>query len=167
MVMRQVRSTPELLRDYANLLDALRERGVVRSSNNPVADYAEALVCRAFGYERALSNSTGYDARDPSTMETFQVKARRLMATNASPQLGSLRGLDRDIRPFDYLIGVLFDGDFTVRRAAVIPFVAVRSAVRPDAYVGGMRFVLRDSVWTLPGVSEITSDLRAAAAAWS
>ena len=40
---------PELLRCFANILDELKERKVVRTRNNPVADYAEWLVTRQFG----------------------------------------------------------------------------------------------------------------------
>ena len=34
---------PELLKCFADVLDELKERGVVRTRNNPVSDYAEWL----------------------------------------------------------------------------------------------------------------------------
>lgn len=37
-------STPELLRCFADILDELKQRGIVRTRNNPVADYAEWLT---------------------------------------------------------------------------------------------------------------------------
>jgi hypothetical protein len=37
----------ELLLAYARLMEELRSRGIVRSSNNPVADFTEFLVARA------------------------------------------------------------------------------------------------------------------------
>ena len=43
-------STRKLLALYASLLDALRSRGVLRSANNPLADYAEGLCARAMGW---------------------------------------------------------------------------------------------------------------------
>jgi hypothetical protein len=39
---RATRSEP--LTGYANVMDQMRKRGVVRSSNNSVADYCEALA---------------------------------------------------------------------------------------------------------------------------
>jgi hypothetical protein len=36
----------ELLGQYANILQELSDRGVCRSTNNPVADLAETLVIR-------------------------------------------------------------------------------------------------------------------------
>jgi len=41
----------QLLRQYANTLAALRERGVVRSANAPAGDYAEWLCAKALGGE--------------------------------------------------------------------------------------------------------------------
>ena len=39
----------QLLEVYCALMSELRERGVVRSANNPVADYTETLVSNAAG----------------------------------------------------------------------------------------------------------------------
>ena len=38
-----------LLRLFAEVLDELKDRGVLRSRNNPVGDYSEQLAIRAFG----------------------------------------------------------------------------------------------------------------------
>ena len=50
-----------LLRQYAVVLDALAEAEAIRSKNNPVADYAEWLVARAFRFELMTKSSKGYD----------------------------------------------------------------------------------------------------------
>jgi len=53
----------ELLRTHAALSLALREKGITRSANNPVADYAEGLGCAALGLELASASTPGYDGR--------------------------------------------------------------------------------------------------------
>jgi hypothetical protein len=52
---------------YASVLRTLRDRGVVRTGNNPAGDYAELLVCKAFGLEGQRNSNQGFDARCPST----------------------------------------------------------------------------------------------------
>jgi hypothetical protein len=155
-----------LLADFADLLDELRRRGVVRSSNNPVADYAEALVAKAFRLDLAKTVATGYDAQDPRTGETYQVKARRLTDFNKSRQRGVIRKLDAANPPFDYLVGVLFERDFRVLRAALVPFVTVVTQAARVDYVGAWRLILRDDVWNLDSVTDVTAPLRQAGESW-
>lgn len=159
------RSAAALLRDFAQILDDLRAIGVVRTSNNPVADYAEYLVTRALHLDLAPPVATGFDARDPVTGATYQVKARRLTHTNRSRQLGFLRKIDAATPPFDHLVGVLFDHDFSVLRAAQVPFKTLIDAplVSWVEYVGAWRVILRDGIWDLDGVIDLTTQLRAAA----
>ena len=66
----------------ARIVDELLSQGVVRSTNNPVADYSEYLTARAFGLTLVASSSIGEDD------VRYQVKARRLTARNTSRQLG-------------------------------------------------------------------------------
>ena len=158
-------STSSLLGTFADILDELRARDVVRSSNNPVADYAESLTCRAFGLQQAPKVAKGFDAIDARTGVRYQVKSRRLTEFNRSRQLGFFRSMDATDSPFDVLIGILFDRDFAVRRAAAVPFTTVLAQVAPVEYVGGWRFMLRDEVWNLAGVTDVTEQIRGAARA--
>ena len=45
----KVLTRPQLLQCFADILDELKERRIVRTRNNPVADYAEWLVTRQLG----------------------------------------------------------------------------------------------------------------------
>ena len=72
---------------HARMVDELLSQGVVRSTNNPVADYSEYLTARAFGLTLVASSSIGYDAIGEDDVR-YQVKARRLTARNTSRQLG-------------------------------------------------------------------------------
>ena len=104
-----MRSKPEwqaLLRDAADeelpvvwalAMEELRRRGIVRSSNNPVADIAEALVADTLGLRLAPKGAQGYDAEGDDGRR-YQVKSRRLTghnrrrrarATSASSRTGS------------------------------------------------------------------------------
>ncbi len=160
-----VGSPPEdLLALYAKIIDELIDQKVVRSSNNPVADYSEYLTARAFGLTLVANATIGFDAISADDVR-YQVKARRLTARNGSRQLGFIRGLDKEEDPFDLLVGILFDSDFTVLRAALIPIEVIRANAARVDYVNGWRFILRESVWVLPGVEDATDAIRAAVAA--
>ncbi len=153
----------QLMARYGALLRELRTRGVTRTDNNPVSDYAEALVARAFSLERGHGATRGYDARDADGIR-YQVKARRLSPIYNNRQLGTIRALDQD--RFDVLVGVLFEEDFAIRRAAAIPITVVRDRARSVGYVNGASFYLNDDVWLVPGVKDVTADLQKAAAEW-
>jgi hypothetical protein len=154
-------STPQLLRLYSSIVDELLHRRVVRSTNNPVADYAECLTARAFDLKLAGKSVSGYDAVG-NTGVRYQVKARRLTRQNGSRQLGFIRGLEPGKSPFDFLVGILFTADFAVIRAALVPVAVVRERVAWAEPVKAWRLILSDTVWTLAGVQDITEEIRAA-----
>ena len=144
----------DLLRLYGSLLDELRQRGVVRTANNPIADFAETLFCDAFGWTRAEKEAKGYDAVDVSGIR-YEVKARRLTPHSKSRQVSALRSLDA----FDMLAGVLFDADFTVLRAALVPRDVVKGRATWQEHTRSWRFLLHDDVWGEPGVRDVTTQL--------
>ena len=153
----------DLLALYADILTELRDRDVIRSTNNPVADYSEWLVAKAFDFALAPKSEAGYDVVAPD-LTRYQVKGRRPTIENPSRQLSFIRGLDGASEPFDYLIGILFRPDFTVLRAAEIPVADIHQLAVWTAHVNGWRFILRDSVWERPGVRDVTQALQRAAA---
>lgn len=147
----------ELLRTYGAILDELRSRDVVRSANSPISDYAEVLFCRAFNWGREGNSASGFDAKDAAGVR-YQIKARRITDAPGSRQLSAIRNLSGD--PFDHLAAVLFAPDFTVHRAATIPIAVVRSRVRRSSHTNSDVFHLRDDVWQLSGVTDVTDRLR-------
>lgn len=149
----------ELLTLQAAALGELRRRNVVRTNNAPVGDYAELLFAMAFGWSLSSNSSSGYDAIDNDN-KSYQIKCRRITAENPSRQLSALRRLDS--KPFDHLAAVLFDVDFEVTRAAIIPHAIVVSSSTFTQHVNAHRFILRDSVWDIPGVSDVTGVLKRA-----
>lgn len=126
----------------------------------------EWLVARALGLELVAPSVKGYDAVS-SDGARYQVKGRRQTPENASRQLSAIRGFELDdVHPFDFLVGVLYNRDFTVMKAAQIPVPIVRQEAKPTPHVNGWRFLLRDAIRALPGVaSAIRASTSACAAA--
>lgn len=103
---------------WARAMRELRDRDLIRSWNNPVADYAERLVSEKLGLELAPPVAQGYDATGPDGRR-YQIKSRRLTPQNMSRQLGVIRKLDQ--QEFDDLIAVIFDEDLVMQEMWRIP----------------------------------------------
>jgi hypothetical protein len=145
----------ELLALYAAVLQRLKDTGAVRSTNNPVADLAERLVAKALNGKLSSKSASHYDVivEDGPAVTRYQVKSRRLTSHNASRQLGAIRQLDH--KNFDYLVGVLFDEQLQPVKAAIIPWELIKTNSKFQPLTNSWRFILRDSVWSLPGVSDL------------
>ncbi len=152
---------PQLLALYADILHELRQRAIIRSTNNPAADYAEYLVATALDLDLATNSTAGYDATDRMDGTRYQIKGRRPTMKNPSRQLGAIRNLPA--RHFDYLAGVLFAEDFSVARACLIPAAVVEREAIYIAHTNSWMLHLRDSLWRHKAVLDITPAVRAAA----
>ncbi|MFA6121849.1 MAG: hypothetical protein WCT35_07355 [Sideroxydans sp.] len=152
-------STKQLFELYVAALKELKERGVTRSTNNPIADYAELLFMGALDLTLKAKSTKGHDATDTDGRK-YEIKGRRVTAHNTSRQLSSLRDLDS--KHFDFLGGVLFNEDFSVYKACLIPHDQVLQNATYNAHTNGSIFHLRDSVWLLPGVVDVTAKLQQA-----
>ena len=160
--MRDLRtnSAEDLLRLHYRVLDELKTRGIIRSANAPIGEYAELLFCEAFGWKQSEKNSNaGFDATDQDGRR-IQIKARRMIGIG-SRQLGSIRNLPAN--PFDSLAAVLFAKDLEIVRAAIIPLDVVKAAAVHDRYTNSFRFMLEDAVWNIESVRDVTDDIRRAA----
>ena len=82
----------------------LKNRGVLRTKNNPVGDYAEWLVSSALNLTLVKNSAAGHDA-ESSDGKKIQIKSRRITANNRSRQLGVIRNLEKN--DFDELIAVI------------------------------------------------------------
>ena len=150
----------ELLRAHGAILDELRRREIVRSTNSPISDYAEVLFCRAFGWTREGNSAAGFDATDVAG-QRYQIKARRMTDALGTRQLSAIRNLAAT--PFDQLAAVLFTSDFSIHRAALIPIAVVATRVRHSSHTNSDIFRLTDDVWALADVIDVTEELRAVA----
>ena len=133
----------ELLQLYSGLMEILRKRGIIRSSNNPVADYAEKIATETLELTRADKEARGYDALDQDGNK-YQVKGRRITKHNKSRQLGVIRNIEEKL--FDYLIAVIFDEDFTVGEIWKIAYQFVKDNSRPSEHQNGHIFQAKPSL---------------------
>lgn len=152
-------SLKQLLGVYADLSKELRERGVSRSENNPTGDFAEYLFCHAFGWRQEANSKQGYDATGVDGVR-YQIKARRSHLHNKSRQLSAIRDLTG--AHFDILAGVIFTERFEVFRGALIPRSIVEHRSTYRQHTNSNVFLLNNDVWEIPGVQDVTDELRAA-----
>src|SRR5271165_5795692 len=160
----RARKVYELLELHGAILEELRLRRIVRSSNGIIGDYAEYLFARAFGWE-LVGNSQigyGYDARDADG-HSYQIKSRRITPHNESRQLSPLRGLPE--KGFDFLAGVLFNVDCSIYRGVILPHSVIEPRCRFSKHTDGWLFRLEDDVWQMPEARDVTLELKSAAAA--
>ena len=151
-------SVRELLIGYRTALDALRERGVIRSVH-VIADYGEWLAASALGLTLAPGGSNkGHDAVDPGTGKRYQVKVRQLTPPYFQPDLRGQGDVTDD--PFDHLVGILLDTDFAVTRAIVVPLDVVQRRAKRIAYNNGWRLHMASGLLAEAGVRDVTDLLR-------
>ena len=149
----------ELLLLHARIGEELRDRGVMRSANQPTGDLAEYLFCRAFGWTQAPNSERGHDATGPDGTR-YQIKGRRIHRRNLSRQLSAIRDINGG--HFDVLAAVLFDDDFKVMKAALIPIAFVIEVSRFTAHTNSYKFMLQDEVWNAPGIQDVTAEIASA-----
>ena len=146
-------TTSELLGYFADVLDELKQRKVIRTRNNPVADYAEWLVVQSLTLSLEANNRAGYDAINEKE-ERFQIKSRRLDPSNMSRQLGVIRNLE--VKEFDYLVGILFEKDFTVKEAYIIAHEIIKKYARFSKHLNGYLLNLKGKILEDPKVENVT-----------
>jgi len=61
---------------------------------------------------------------------------------------------------FDFIAGVLFNEDFTVMRAALVPHATALERSTHVVHANSHRFLLSDSIWEADGVRDVTIELR-------
>ena len=146
----------ELLAFHNHVAQELRLRKITRSANNPTGDVAELLFCEAFGWTQENNSKKGYDALDGSVR--YQIKGRRLKHGKGSRQLSALRDIDG--HHFDFVAAVIFNMDYTIWRAAIIPYKVIRENVRRSSHTNSHLFYLRDQIWDMQNVKDVTDKLR-------
>lgn len=145
----------ELLALHAAVMEELRERGVLRSANNPTGDLAEYLFCEAFGWSQENNSAKGFDATAEDGTR-YQIKGRRLHRRNRSRQLSAIR----DLEGFDVLAAVLLDDEYRIIRAALVPAAVVRDHATYIEHTNSHKFLLRDEIWNDDEVLDVTDRLR-------
>ena len=147
----QAMSEVELLQAHSAVIGELHRRKVVKTENNPLGDYTEWLVCNRLGLEAQGPSQAGFDATDHQGVR-YQIKGRRSEAN--SVQFSPIRKLE-DHR-FDFVIAVIFNGDYSVRLAIKVSYKAVPTLSRYRAYINGYIPIVTSKVVEQDGVVDIS-----------
>jgi hypothetical protein len=126
-------SVPDLLGQYAEILAELRARGIVRTSNAPLGDYAEYLTQQVYGGELAANSVRSYDLIDPDGRR-IQVKARTWTPTTRASSVFSV------FRSFDFDVAVLLvfsQKTYELLWAVEMEPAAIEQAARWSSHVNG------------------------------
>lgn len=142
----------QVARVWARSMREMRDRGLIRSWNNPVADYAERLVAVRLNLELAPPVAQGYDALD-SSGRRYQIKSRRLTTQNKSRQLGAIRKLEQ--QEFDDLIAVVFNEDLVAEEMWRIPHAVVVDFAKWVPTLNGHRIWVKAPLTEDPRVERI------------
>lgn len=150
-------SISELLGLYSGILDELCDRNILRTVNNPAADYAEYLVCKALSLTPAAKSTKGYDATDGSGNK-YEIKARRLTHRSHPKRFSAIRKLEEN--HFDYLVAVLFEEDFLVHRALVLQKSYITKKAFWQGHVSAWILPIDEGLWSTKDGEDITSKMR-------
>lgn len=152
-------SARQLITMYGEILTELQQRGITRTRNSPVGDYAEWLVAKALGGDLLPNSAKSADVVTP-TGRRLQVKCRVIGPTTRSSEGFSVfRSFDFD----DAVFVVLEPSAYMVVRAVSVPSASVAAIARFRAHVAGSWIGVRTDLMALPGAVDLTDRVRAAA----
>jgi hypothetical protein len=152
-------SEPGLFSLYRAILSELKNRGVIRTENAPVGDYAEYLVAAALNGHLAPNSEKSWDVLT-NDGERLQVKAR-VVSEPAQPdqlQLSPFRSFDLD----SAVIVLLSAADYAVARASKVPSRIVETSAVYRQHVNGNVLFARPEIMNHPEATDLTATLRAA-----
>lgn len=144
----------ELLQTHGRVIDELIRRGVAKTHNNPVGDYGEWLICRRFDLDMQANSKASFDAIDDRGIR-YQIKSRR--SEEKSVQFSTIRNLEH--KGFDFVIALLFNYDYSIRFAVMIPHEIIPRLAKYQRHVNGHNLILTDKNVKLDGVIDILSEL--------
>ncbi|RYD57916.1 MAG: hypothetical protein EOP56_06485 [Sphingobacteriales bacterium] len=146
----------ELMNYNSKIMDELKSRNVIRTRNNPIADYCEWLVSQKFNWNLENSSTEGYDVCDDDGLRV-QVKCRTLKNGRGTRQLGVIRKLNDDT--FDYLIAILFDEKTEVIKAYKIRKDLITDYARFSQHQNGHILSLKGGILNDNRLEDITLSL--------
>ena len=148
-------SLKALLELQGHIMLELHGRGVGMSSN-PTRELARHLFIRAFGWTAHPSTSSGPDAVSAKGSR-IKIKGRRMLDPSDSLQMTALP--DPATWSFEWLAAVVFDWNYDVVRAAVIPVSHVGAVADHDDSTGERRFTFDVDTLCVPGIYDATARL--------
>jgi len=153
----------EILRFHAQAADVLRLRGLTRSANNPVGDFAEGIFCRTFGWKPADSATLPFDATDEHGIK-YQIKGRRVRNDGESRQLSAIRDLEKE--GFDFIAAIIFGWEYQILSAIIVPRAIVKALATFQSFTNSHRFMVDQRTLAQPSVKDVTALATAASTKW-
>ena len=148
----------ELLRLQASITTELKNRGIVRTQNNPLGDYTEWLVAKALNLSLESNSKVGYDGITKNGIRV-QIKGRRVTAANNSRQLSAIRKYEEE--DFDQLAVVIYDDNFDVIDALLIPHKVVGEYASYQKHTNAHILNIKGQILTDPRVQSIKNIIEA------
>ena len=139
----------ELLRQYTAIIDELKNRGIVRTNNAPLGDFTEWLISKMMGLQLAPNSKSGYDAISGAGVR-FQIKSRQITPDSKSRQLSAIRKYDK--KDFDYLIAVIFNENFDIVEAYLVPYEIVGKYGRYQRHTQALNLIMSGAILEDPSV---------------
>lgn len=146
---------PQLLADWAAVMNELRLRDIIRTNNNPVGDIAEAIVAKYYEGIRGSFSQPGWDVKTPGG-ERIQVKAIRSTPTTSRRNVSPIRD-----RAYDSVVIVVLDENFQVLEGLKLSRETVEDLFAHRPYVNGRIITVTAALRADPRVEKL--DLREAA----
>lgn len=148
MYLKEMR-IKELLQLQVSITNELKSRGVVRTQNNPLGDYTEWLVANALDLKLEANSKAGYDGLSKTGVRV-QIKGRRVTPKNNSRQLSAIRKYDE--QDFDELAAVIYNENFDVIEALLIPHEVVGEYASYREHVNAHILILKGPILSDPRV---------------
>jgi hypothetical protein len=145
-------SVEDLLAAYASAMAGLRERGVTRSANSPIADFAEHLAGWHYTGKLEAQSTSGFDVLGSDGVRV-QVKALWHLGKSRT-SLSALRGLEQ--RSFDLLLAVVFAADLRSWEGFELDYELVVEKSRWSSTWSAHRLSISKQLVTDPRVRRIT-----------
>lgn len=149
-------SNIELLQLQAKATEELKNRNVVRTQNNPLGDYTEWLVSNRLKLHLSKNSRAGFDAVSDAGVK-FQIKGRRVTPGNQSRMLSAIRNYDG--KDFDWLVAVIFDQDFSILNAYLVPHEVIGEYFPHKDHVNGRVVVMSGPITRDGRVMEMADQL--------
>lgn len=143
----------ELLKLHSEITDKLENSKIIRSANNPVADYAEYIVSKGLNLKLENLSQAGYDAKDKNNGKKYEIKGRKRTNKNLG-QFSVFRGLNE--KKFDYFVGVLFKKNYEVEKVWKVSYEIVMQISNYNEHVNGWRITVKQLIKGVSGVEDIT-----------
>lgn len=127
----------DLLKMHGKILDIFEKRQVSKTRNQPIAGYSRWLIKNKLGFDQVDNPNEKYDLFDKNKKK-YLVRSRQI-SNNKNIPFGVIRNIHD--KNFDNLITIVFDKDFNIIEAYMIPVDVLLNKVIYNGYQNG--YILR------------------------